>query len=253
MHPVLLRLGPLTFWAYGTMLALAFGLGTWFAAREARSRGIAEDHVYNLALLFAVAGVVGARLLHVFLEFRYYLANPWQVFDLRNGGLAMHGGFTLAILAGLWYTRWQKVNAWELADFLPKWGVLGIAIVRWGCLMNGCCFGVATTVPWGLDCSSLHDSLRHPTQIYESLLDLTLFGYLWVNRRHGHFKGWPAWVMVGGYSIIRGIVEVWRYEPRFWGPFKLGQLVSIILAVAAFAMIPYLDKKRGQGRRALSG
>jgi prolipoprotein diacylglyceryl transferase len=253
MHPVLLQWGALKIWAYGTMLALAFGLGTFFAAREARSRGIAEDHVYNLALLFAVAGVVGARGLHVLLNFSYYLAQPSQIFNLQGGGLALHGGFALAIIAGIWYTRWQRLDAWELADFLPKWGILGIGIVRWGCLLNGCCFGVPTNAPWALDCSFLHDALRHPTQIYESLLDFALFGYLLVNRDHRHFKGWPAWVMVGGYSVIRFIVEIWRYEPRVWGPFKLAQLVSIAFAVAAFAMIPYLDKKRGPGGRSLAG
>ncbi|MDI6870083.1 MAG: prolipoprotein diacylglyceryl transferase [Bacillota bacterium] len=248
MHPVLLRLGPFTVWSYGTMLALAFVLGTHFALREARARGIGEEHVYNLALLFAIAGVVGSRLLHVLLNLSYYLAHPVEILDLTNGGLAMHGGFTLAILAGIWYTRWQRVDAWELADFLPKWGVLGIGIVRIGCLLKGCCFGVPGNAPWAFDCSLLHDVPRHPTQIYEMLLDFTLFGYLWVKRRHSHFKGWPSWVMVGGYSVIRAFVEIWRQEPRFWGPFKLGQLASIILAVAAFAMIPHLDRKRGPAR-----
>lgn len=253
MYPALLRFGPVTVWAYGTMLAVAFGLGTYLAAREARARGIGEEHVYNLALLFAVAGVAGARLLHVFLGLPHYLANPLEILDLTNGGLAMHGGFTLAILAGVWYTRWQRLDAWELADFLPKWGVLGIGITRIGCLLNGCCFGVPGTVPWAFDCSLLHDVARHPTQIYESVLDFALFGYMWATRRHTHFKGWPAWVMVGGYSVIRAIVETWRHEPRFWGPLKLGQLVSILLAVAAFGMIPYLDRKRGRGAASLSG
>lgn len=253
MYPVLLRLGPLTFWAYGTMLAIAFAVGTFFAAREARQRGISEDHVYNLALIFAVGGVAGARLLHVLLNLRYYLGNPWEVFAVYNGGLALHGGFALAILAGVWYGRWQRLDAWELADFLPKWGVLGIGIVRIGCLLNGCCFGVPTKGPTGLDCSFLHDVLRHPTQLYEMVLDFALFGYMWATRRHTHFKGWPAWLMVGGYSVIRAIVEIWRYEPKFWGPFKLGQLVSIVLAAVAFLMIPYLDRKRGRPSSAVSG
>ncbi|MGE5508692.1 MAG: prolipoprotein diacylglyceryl transferase [Chitinophagales bacterium] len=251
MNPVLLKLGPVSVYAYGTMLALAFGLGTFFAGREARARGIAEDHIYSLALVFAVFGVAGARALHVLLNLSYYLVNPLQIFALRNGGLALHGGFVAAILAGVLYAKWQRLDAWELADFLPKWGVLGIGIVRFGCLMNGCCFGVRTDGPFGLDCSSLHDGLRHPTQLYEAGLDFLLFAFLLANRRHRHFKGWPAWMMVGGYSVIRGFVEIWRYEPKFWGPFKLAQLVSIVLAVAAFAMIPYLDRRR-QGAGNLS-
>ncbi|MGE5552725.1 MAG: prolipoprotein diacylglyceryl transferase [Betaproteobacteria bacterium] len=253
MHPVLLRIGPLTIWAYGTMLALAFLLGTFFAVREARSRGMAEEHIYNLALLFAIAGVIGARLLHVLLNLPYYLANPLKAFALQDGGLAMHGGFALAILAGVWYARWQQVDAWELADFLPKWGVLGIGMVRLGCLLNGCCFGVPSSVPWAFDCSLLHDVPRHPTQLYEMLLDFALFGYLWVTRRHTHFKGWPGWVMVGGYSVIRFIVEFWRFEPAFLGPLTLGQVASLILGTAAFAMVPYLDRKRRPGVETLSG
>lgn len=248
MNPVLLKLGPVSVYAYGTMLAVAFALGTFWAGREAKGRGIAEDHVYNLAVVFAVAGVAGARVLHILLNLPFYLANPLKVFALSDGGLALHGGFVAAILAGILYARWQRLDPWELADFLPKWGVLGIGIVRFGCLMNGCCFGERTEGPFGLDCSALHDGLRHPTQLYEAGLDFLLFGYLLLRRRHGHFKGWPAWVMVGGYSVIRGIVEIWRYEPKFWGPFKLAQLVSIVLAVAAFAMIPFLDRRRPQGR-----
>lgn len=252
MHPVLLQLGPVTIWAYGTMLAVAFGLGTFLAAREAARRGIAEDHIYNLALLFALTGVAGARGLFVLLNLPYFLAHPREVFDLTSGGLAMHGGFFLAIVAGVWYAHRQKLDAWELADLLPKWGVLGIGIVRLGCLMKGCCFGTPSDLPWAFDCSLLHDVPRHPTQIYESLLDFALFGYMWATRRHNHFKGWPAWVMVGGYSVIRAVVETWRWEPRILGPLKLGQAVSILLAVAAFAMIPYLDRRRGPGRAGVS-
>jgi prolipoprotein diacylglyceryl transferase len=235
------------------MLALAFLLGTIFAVREARTRGIAGEHLYNLALLFAVAGVAGARLLHVLLNPSYYLAHPLEILNLGNGGLALHGGFTLAILAGIWYARWQRVDAWELADFLPKWGVLGIGIARIGCLLKGCCFGKPGDVPWAFDCSFLHDVARHPTQLYEMILDFALFGYMWATRRHSHFKGWPAWVMVGGYSVIRFIVEFWRFEPRFLGPLTLGQVASLVLGAAAFAMIPRLDRKRGPGARTVSG
>ncbi len=242
---VLFRIGPLRVYSYGFAIALAFGLGTWLAVREAKRRGIPPENMMDLALIVMMAGIIGSRILFVLLELPYYLADPKQIIlGITAGGLSLHGGLAGGILAGIWYCRRHNLDPWELADVIAVPLALGVGIVRLGCLSRGCCYGVPAAAPWGLDCSLLHDTLRYPTQLYESALGFILFFFLYRARNHRHFKGYLMFQFIGWYSVIRFVVEFWRDSPVFLGPLKLAQVASIVLAALAFGLIPYFDRKR---------
>lgn len=247
MRPVLFYLFGLPVHAYGTALAISFLLGTIMASRDAERRGIGPDHVMNVAVLSAVSGVIGARILFVLLNLGYYLESPLETFNIAAGGLSLHGGFVLAVLVGIWYCRHYGVSPGVMADVTAPAAIFGIGLTRIGCFLNGCCFGTPVSAPWGIDCSYYHDTLRYPTQLYEAGLDFLLFAYLFARRRQGHFDGWLMFQLVGWYSIVRFVVEAFREVPRVLGPLSPAQLASIALGIAAFVISARLDYRRGNG------
>lgn len=256
VRPVLFSLGRWKVYSYGAALALSFALGTWLVVWQVRRRGEPVEWIYDLALLVALSGVAGARLLFVLLNWSYYAAHPNEIWNLAAGGLSMHGGFAAALLTSLWFARRLGFNPWMLADLTAPPVALGTAVTRLGCFLNGCCYGLPAPPPWGMDASYLHDTLRYPVQLYESGLVFLLFLWCWRNRKHGHFPGYLMFAFAGWYSVIRFTVEFLRAGPRLWPPLTLAQMASLAIAAAAFTLIPLLDRRwtrsatiRGEGSR----
>ena len=92
MYPIICKIGPVTVYAYGTMLALAVLICTALLSRDAKKEGISADFVVDFIFWVVLAGIVGARLFFIVLNFSFFLANPSEIVMLQNGGLAFQGG-----------------------------------------------------------------------------------------------------------------------------------------------------------------
>jgi phosphatidylglycerol:prolipoprotein diacylglycerol transferase len=239
LRPILWQVGPLQIYAYGFFLALAFLVATYFAATTAKERGINPDHVTDLALIACIASLIGARLGFVLLEFPYYRLYPIEILRLSEGGLSFHGGLILGVAAGIWFCRRKQISPWQMADLVAPAVALGTAIARIGCLLNGCCYGYITELPIGLPVALGDPSLRHPTQIYSSVLNLLLFIYLYQRRHHGRFDGYLGLVYLILYSVLRSIVEIFRESRPLFGPIKVAQAFSFLVIIGA-ALTIYL-------------
>ncbi len=253
MRPILFQIWRIPVFSYGFLLACAFVVGTVLAVREARRRGINPDRVIDLALYACIAGIVGSRLVFVLLDIPTYFQSPAKIINLRDGGLSFQGGLASAILVGIWFCRREKIDPWVMADVAAPVIPLGYALVRIGCLLNGCCYGLPTNVPWAIAARAGDSTLRHPTQIYAALLSLVIFFVLFRLRNHKRFPGYLMFLYVGLYSVSRFIVEVFRDVPRVIGPLSLGQLASIIFAFGAFACIAILSAERAERSQAAGG
>ncbi|HZK24814.1 MAG TPA: prolipoprotein diacylglyceryl transferase [Oscillospiraceae bacterium] len=248
MFPVLLRIGSFEVYAYGVMLALAFGVGTIGLTRAGRQVGLPEEKLLDLTIRIMVAAIIGSRLLYVLLELPVYLANPWGIFKLRSGGLSFHGGLAAGVAVGLWYTHRHGLPQGQVADLAAPYLALGYGIVRIGCLLNGCCYGRPTDLPWALP-AAYHDGvLRHPTQLYAAAAACLIFFILRWRKKHTRFVGQLFLEFVLLYSIYRFIVEFFREVSSFVGFLTLGQAVSIVGAVAAFVAIRIWPLGRGERR-----
>jgi phosphatidylglycerol:prolipoprotein diacylglycerol transferase len=241
MRPILFQIGRVPILSYGFSLALAFIICTLLGVREAKRRDIDPDKVLDLALYLCISGIIGARLLFVLLDIPTYFTNPIEIINLRDGGLSYQGGFIAALLVGIAFSRRSGINGWVLADIVAPLVALGYSIVRIGCLLNGCCFGLPADVPWALACRAGDATLRHPTQIYASLLSFVVFIILYAKKDHRKFPGYLMFLYVGLYSITRFIVEIFRDVPRLIGPFSLAQLASVVFVFGAFACIRVLS------------
>lgn len=230
MYPVVFRLGPIAVHSWGLFFAIAFGAGTVLAMREAKRHGIEPSSVLDLALFAAVGALVGARLMYVALDIGYYWENPAAIVGIGEGGLAglsLHGGVLGGLGAGIFFSMRRKLRFFVLADLVAPSVALGTAIARIGCLLNGCCYGLPTDLPWGIH-TRFEAGLRHPTQVYEAVLDLALFAFLWRRRHKAPYPGHLFAQYVVGYSAVRFVVEPWRVAERVLPWLTVAQMGSFI-------------------------
>jgi phosphatidylglycerol:prolipoprotein diacylglycerol transferase len=198
-----------------------------------------------LAPWLVVAGILGGRALYAIMYWeRDFAGHPWSdVVAVWQGGLVYYGGLILATLVGIWRIRVMDLPLWSVADCLAPGIALGHAFGRIGCLMNGCCYGQPTTLAWGIQFPMAHStypSALHPTQIYESLLNLVFFAVLmWAFRRR-RFSGQIFAIYLMGYAVLRSFTELFRgdYESRAESALALtpGQSTSLLILAAGIAL-----------------
>lgn len=235
IDPIALQIGPLTIRWYGVIMAIAVLVGVVLASREARRQGLDPERILDLALIAAPLSWLGARIYYVIFNWDYYSANPAEIPKIWHGGLAIHGGILTAILIGLWFSRHYRINFWQLADICAPSLILGQAIGRWGNFFNQEAYGYETDLPWAM---YIDGAYRHPTFLYESLWNLGVFFLLlWLRRRPAIRRGEVFLVYLMAYSVGRFIVESFRTDSLMLGPLRAAQVMSVVLFLAAAAVI----------------
>jgi phosphatidylglycerol:prolipoprotein diacylglycerol transferase len=251
VHPIAFHLGPLTVHWYGILLATAFLLGLWTAARRAPRTGIAPEKISDIGLWLIIGAVIGARGLYIVSYWRESFAGQpfWEIFMIQRGGLVYYGGLIGASLACIIYCRRHKLALWKVADVLTPSIALGYVFGRIGCLMNGCCFGRACELPWAIRFPADHSTggtPLHPTQIYDSLLSFALYaGLAWLYR-HKKFDGQVFVTYLLCYAITRSIVEAFRgdySEVHRHAGLTPAHLVSIGIFVTGLALFFFLRQR----------
>lgn len=254
MHPIAFQFGPLTVHWYGIMMAIAFIAGIWTASRRGMREGIQSEKILDIGPWLIVGTIVGARALHVATYWNEEFAGKpiWEIFAVWHGGLVFYGGLIGATLAGILYARLKHIALWKLADVLAPSIALGYVFGRIGCLLNGCCYGRECSLPWAIHFPPGHETYPtgvHPTQIYDSLLNLVLyFGLAWLYRRK-KFDGQVFAAYLLCYAVTRSIVESFRgdYSPvHIHGVLHLtpAQLVSIGIFAVGVGLWAVLQRFR---------
>ena len=256
VHPIAFHLGNLPVTWYGLLVMTGFVAGLWTASRRGLLCGVSPQQVWDAGTWLIIATIVGARTLYVASYWNEEFAGrPWvDVFKVYQGGLVFYGGLIGCVVATIIFTRVQKIPLWRFADVLAPSISLGYVFGRIGCLMNGCCFGRACDVPWAVHYPAdhhTHGAGVHPTQVYDSLLNLLFYLALaWLFRRK-KFDGqiFALWLM--GYAMLRSLVESYRgdYPVRYLGGvFTPAQLISLAVFTAGAAL--YLAQRRTAAKTA---
>ncbi|HUL51324.1 MAG TPA: prolipoprotein diacylglyceryl transferase [Candidatus Nitrosotalea sp.] len=252
MHKIAFQLGNFTIYWYGVFLAVGIVAGLWTASRRAERAGIASEKILDLGPWLIVGTIIGARLLYVVSYWdRDFADKPiWEILMIRHGGLVYYGGFIGASLACILYTRIRNIPLWKTADVLAPGIALGYFFGRFGCLMNGCCYGRPTDLPWAIQFPKDHETHGvpvHPTQVYDSLLNLGLYaGLAWLFR-HRKFDGQVFAAYLISYAILRGFVELFRgdYPTYYLGGWATpAHLVSAGILVAGLCLWRFLAPPR---------
>src|SRR3989337_1833676 len=245
MHPILIKLGPFTIYSYGFFLAIGFMLAIVYVTREAKRVGVDPQKVSDMAFYLIVAALIGARLLFLLTEFHDFGDNPLEVFKIWKGGLVFYGGFIGALPAGIWDVKPNKMPLWKTADIIAPALALGQSLGRIGCFSAGCCYGREADVPWAVTFTDPNSLARlgvplHPTQLYESALDLGIFLFLITLRKRKTFEGQLIWLYTLLYAVARLIVESFRGDPRGFvgGMLATSQLIGIVMIpISAYMLV----------------
>jgi len=235
MRPVLFEMGPVGFYSYGAMLALAFLTATFLAARSARASSMDSGKVLDLALIILISGVVGSRILYVALNWQDFSGYLPKIFFLNRGGLAIYGGFAFAIPLGVWFISRNRLPFWRTLDLVSPYIALGQAIGRIGCFLNGCCYGKPLASFPGVRFPG-HLSKVHPTQIYSVMALFIAFCALKMLYRKRHFEGQVFGLYLICYSSFRFFIEMLRVNPASVFGLTVYQQISAALFVASVIM-----------------
>jgi phosphatidylglycerol:prolipoprotein diacylglycerol transferase len=245
VHKIAFEIGPVTVTWFGILVALGFLAGLWTASRRARRVNFHPDTIIDLGPWLLLGAIVGARTVFVVTYWpENFAGHPiYEIFMVQRGGIVYYGGLIGASLACIIFARIKKLPLWRLADVLAPSIALGSFFGRWGCLMNGCCYGKPTTMPWGIQFPKGHDTYPdyvHPTEIYDSLLNFALYASLaWLFRRR-KFDGQVFGVYLICYAALRSFVELFRgdyTQEHIWKGMTPAQLVSIGIGTAGIVLL----------------
>lgn len=267
MHPILVKIGPVTIHTYGFLLALGvvcgIGLSLILAKKENLDKKVLADFLFYAILV----GLVGAKVWYFFTEFGYYLKNPGEIPSLITSAGTFQGGIIFAILFVAWYVRKHNLDFKVIGDVLAPAVALAHFFGRMGCFSAGCCWGreahdssialkftspeTSTGVPHGVP--------LYPTQLIEAILNLLNFIILLLVFRKKKFNGQVFVLYIFNYSIIRFFVEFFRGDDGrgyiFGGtehPFtslSVPQLVSIAAIIVAIMLYRRFKKAATEEER----
>ncbi len=250
IDPVFFSIGPLQVRWYGLMYVLGFAASLVLVKHQIKKFGFKElsVHFENLNLVLIISMVLGGRLGYViFYNLPYYLQHPSEILATWQGGMSFHGGMLGLLLGGAFFCRKKELDFWRTADFYTVTIPIGLGLGRIGNFINSELYGRVTDVPWGMVFPGGGPQPRHPSQLYEALLEgLVLFLLLWFfKEKQNPPSSWPSGSMVALFLILYGImricVEFFREPDPQLGfiaaGITMGQLLSSLMIMAGIVLL----------------
>ncbi len=226
---------------YAIIITSAMMLGIYLTIKSGEKQGFVGDHLLDLALVALPLAIVCARAYYVIFNFDLYTDNLIDVFNIRQGGMAIHGGLLGGFLGGYLVARYRKMNTLKVMDIISPYLILGQAIGRWGNYINQEAHGGPTNLPWGI----MVEGVRvHPTFLYESIWNALIFILLISISKNKKFEGQIAGLYLILYSIGRFFIEGLRTDSLMFGPFRAAQLISILFVALGLGLM-YYNKGKG--------
>ncbi|MFN3163484.1 MAG: prolipoprotein diacylglyceryl transferase [Pseudohongiellaceae bacterium] len=261
IDPVAISLGPLSIHWYGIMYIIAFA-GAWALATY-RSTRVAQpwtsEQISDLVFYGALGAVIGGRLGSVFFyNFDRFLQDPLWLLRVWEGGMAFHGGFLGVLVALYLYTRRIGRDFWSTMDFIAPLVPFGLGAGRIGNFIGGELWGRPTDVPWGMVFPHVDNLARHPSQLYQALLEgVLLFAIVWWFSSRPRPRLAVSGLFAVCYGAFRFFVEFFRQPDEqlgylAFGWLTMGQLLSLpmIIAGAVFLYLPVTNQGRFSFSRA---
>jgi phosphatidylglycerol:prolipoprotein diacylglycerol transferase len=251
--PVALHLGPLSVRWYGLMYLLAFVIVLMLGRYRIRTQpwlSWANRDLDDILFLGVLGAVLGGRLGYVlFYKFSEYLYDPVRILFLWEGGMSFHGGFLGVLVAMLWFARSRHKSWLAVTDFIAPLIPLGLGAGRIGNFINAELWGRPANVPWAMVFPHVDNLPRHPSQLYEFILEgLVLFALLWWFSRRWRPVGAVSGVFLIGYGTLLFLVEFTREPDGFLGLLALGlsmgQWLSLPMVIGGIALLAWSNRRR---------
>lgn len=250
MNPIAFTIFGLDIRWYGVIIACGMLVALVLANYNVKWRSVNFDYLLDGFLIALPFSIIGARLYYVLFEFSYYKDNPSQILNIRQGGLAIHGGILFAVISVYFYTKYRKINFLKIFDVAAPSIILAQAIGRWGNFFNGEAHGGEVS----------YDFIKHfpefiqkgmfiggvyyqPTFLYESIWNVLVCIFLLYLLRKSQKVGIVFFTYIGMYSIGRFFIEGLRTDSLMLGPLRIAQVVSLCGIILWICALIYYRKK----------
>ena len=249
MNRVALDLGFVQIYWYSICIIVGMIIGMTLVYKEAKKKKINEDLITDLIFNTIIWAVIGARLYYVVFNLDYYLNHFGEIFEIWNGGLAIHGGILFGAVYVLYFTKTRKIHTLKIMDICTVGLIIGQIVGRWGNFFNQEAYGPVVSLStleklplpqFIIDGMYIDGNYHHPTFLYESLWNLIGFCLLMFFRRFKYLKeGQLTGFYLMWYSLGRFFIESLRTDSLLLGNFKIAQIVSVVLFLFGFFLLVF--------------
>ncbi len=250
---------------YGVIIATGLLLGICMGMYEAKRVGLDQDQVFNMVMFAIVAAVLGARLYFVAFKWDYYKDHLTEIFNYRQGGLAIYGAIIGAVLTAFIYTKVKKMNFRKVADIGCMGLLIGQIVGRWGNFFNREAFGGYTDNLFAMRLpenavrsSDITEEIAahavdgyiqvHPTFFYESFWNFCVLGFIFFYRKHKKFDGELFLIYLFGYGLGRAWIEGLRTDqllmPVVGLPVSQVLSIAIVVVCAVLLVLGYRKSRK---------
>lgn len=235
-------IGGVAIYWYAIFITFAIIIGLIILKKRDKLYDIKFENIIDLVICAIPISIISARLYYIlFYDIEYYLNNPLEILNIRNGGLAIYGGMIGGIITCILFCRKRKIELLDLLDFIAPVLALGQSIGRWGNFVNVEAYGTETTLPWRMGIYELGEYKEvHPTFLYESIATFIIFIILMKIKDKRKFKGQITYMYFIGYGFARMIIEGLRTDSLMLNQIRVSQLLSAIILISASVL--YMNK-----------
>lgn len=244
-----ISLGPITIYWYAVLILIGIGVAYLWVRYESEKRGLPKETFADLLVWALPISIISARVYYVIFRWDQFADSPLSVFNIREGGIAIHGALIGAVLTAIIFARVKGLSFWKIADVAAPAILIGQAIGRWGNFVNQEVYGGEVSrefleglfLPeWIINQMYINGTYYHPTFLYESLWSLVgvviLILLRKVNLRQGElFFSYMIW-----YSVGRFFIEGIRLDYLLIGEtLRTAQFISLVLIALAIILWVY--------------
>ncbi len=239
MLPII-QVGPIAIQLPGLILLAGLWISLTLVDREAQRHDLDASTLNNLILIGLIASILGARLWYAAQFASVYFEDPLSLLSLNTSTLAPVEGIATGLVAALIYGQRKKLPIWPTLDALtPSISLFAIS-VGLAHLASGAAFGAPTDLPWGIE---LWGTLRHPTQIYETIAAAVVFLVLMQQRTRSPFHGYLTLLWAVMFATSRLLIEAFRGDSIIaLGSIRSAQLVSLAVIVAGLLGLHFMAR-----------
>ncbi|MDD3401904.1 MAG: prolipoprotein diacylglyceryl transferase [Hespellia sp.] len=257
---------------YGIIIGCGMLIAIFMAAHEAKVTGQNPENYFDLGIIGIICGVIGARIYFVIFSWDMYKDNLLDIFNTRQGGLAIYGGVIAAIITILVFAKVKHLSAPQIADVVAPSLLFGQIVGRWGNFFNREAFGEYTDGLFAMQLplsavrnSDVSETMRQhietidgvqfiqvqPTFLYESLWCLALLIIIFAYRRHKRFEGELILIYLFGYGLGRAWIEGLRTD-QLWitgTQIAVSQVLAIVMVIVSGLLLFFIGRKQKKNVR----
>ena len=229
---------------YSFLIVIGIVISLLLCKKDDGKYNIKFDDILLLFLFMLPIAIISARIFYILFKLDYYIQNPLDMFNIRNGGLAIYGGIIGAVITIIIFCKVKKIKTLDMLDYLAPYLALGQSIGRWGNFFNREAHGIETNsfLRMGIIEDGKYIQV-HPTFLYESICTLAIFIFLYNIRNKRKYSGQLTYWYFFLYGIIRAIIEGLRTDSLMLGNLRVSQIISIVLSLTAGIILIYKKVK----------